>query len=251
MSYKNNFLIERSGPRHFFRLMLLKLLLKSSLAKGRILDAGCGDGALTLKLAKAGFQVYGVDASQQWCDTLRQKIKDSPLEKRINVFCSRLEDVEFAPGFFDAVVSGEVLEHLQDDCAALDKFHYLLKEKGVLIVSIPLVNKGWDMGDEMGGHVRLYVLKDFLSILKQAGFKVNKVLAWAFPFTWIYNKFVFRKWANQIRCTEDEIKNPRHLITMIGKNNLVSLILGLIFLVDILFTPPDLGIGVIVKASKL
>jgi 2-polyprenyl-3-methyl-5-hydroxy-6-metoxy-1,4-benzoquinol methylase len=240
----------RSGPMHFFRLALVENLLKNTLRQGTVLDAGCGDGSLSIRLARKGFFVYAVDAAKEWCDTLRSRLTSLDLKDKIKVFCSPLEKFDFNPGFFDAVVCGEVLEHIDNDVEILNKFYSLLKEKGNLILSVPLVNKGWGMDDAMAGHMRLYDLRDLISILEGVGFKVDKVLGWGFPFTKLYHKFIFLAWANMAK-SEDEIRKPKHLMTRVGKSNLVSVILGFIFFIDILFTPPAKGIGVILRAKKV
>ena len=219
----------RSGPRHFFRLTIIERFLKESLNKGTVLDAGCGDGSLSIRMAKKGFFVYAVDGSQEWCNVFKGRLKSRVIKERIKIFCTTLDKIGFNPGLFDAVVCSELLEHTENDVETLTNFYSLLKKDGILILSLPLANKGWDIWDTIAGHVRLYILQDLISVLENIGFKIVKVLGWGYPFTKLYNKFIFTKWANKAKA-EDEIKKPKHFITHIGKSYLVSIVLSVIFL---------------------
>lgn len=240
----------RSGPRHFFRLNIMKWLLSKNLKSGRILDAGSGDGSLSIQLAKKGFNLYAVEPSREWRDIFKTRLRRTGLEKNIKIFHSPLEKINFPAESFDAIVCGEVLEHMDNDKEALQCFHSLLKKGGILILSVPLVNKGWDMSDEIGGHKRLYVFQELVSLLKASGFKTEKTIGWGYPFTKLYNKFIFVNWARNLK-SEEEIRRPKMLTTRIGKNSLVSILLGLIFLIDVFFTPPDKAIGIALRAKKL
>ncbi|MDJ0848854.1 MAG: methyltransferase domain-containing protein [Myxococcota bacterium] len=76
----------------------------------RVLDLGCGDGALTEKLVEAGCIVTGVDASAEQVEAARARGLDA-----------RVEQVEHLPfdGGFDAVFSNAVLHWVHDQHAAL------------------------------------------------------------------------------------------------------------------------------------
>lgn len=240
----------RSGPRHFFRINLIRILLKNSLKNGTILDAGSGDGSLSIRLAKDGFFIRAVDNSEEWCGIFEQRLKDAPFKDKITIHCRGVEEIKFKPGYFDAVICGELLEHVNDDVKTLSDYYSFLKKKGILIISVPLANKEWDVSDSQGGHLRLYELTNLTDILEKAGFKIISIFGWGYPFAKIYNKLVFARWARKVKKTEAEIMKPRHLMTHIGKNQIVSFILSIFFFIDIIFTPGKKAIGVIIKARK-
>lgn len=87
---------------------------------------------------------------------------------------------------FDFVVCGDILEHLQDPWAVLQKLHRALKPRGTLIVSIPnirywrilrdLVFLGrWeytDAGIFDSTHLRFFTRRSFLAMVRGAGFDV-------------------------------------------------------------------------------
>lgn len=238
----------RSGPRHFFRLTLIRMLLKTSLKQGTILDAGSGDGSLSLQLATQGFSVCSVEPDEKWCAIFSRRLEKSKFKNRIRIVCSCLENASFSPGSFDAIVCGEVLEHLDNDLEAIKKFHSLLKKDGVLILTVPLEGKGWDAWDDISGHLRLYDFSALSAMLVSAGFSLEKVLSWGYPFAKFYHRHVFLRWGNRVK-TEEEIIRTRRLSTRIGKSFAAS-VLGIIFFIDLFFTSADKGIGVIIKARK-
>ncbi|MCF7870427.1 MAG: class I SAM-dependent methyltransferase [Candidatus Omnitrophica bacterium] len=76
----------------------------------------------------------------------------------------------YPDSFFDAVILGEVIEHLVYDYDALLNIRRVLKNDGVLILSIPFLN------DSEPTHIRIYnkiIIKRFLSIV---GFSVDNIL---------------------------------------------------------------------------
>ena len=241
---------ERSGPMHFFRQALMDLLMETYPRGGKVLDAGCGDGSLSVRLAKKGLSVYGVDCAEHWCDSARKRVSTLHRGEKIEIICSSLEAVDFSPGFFDTIVCGEVLEHLHNDREIINKFHRLLKKGGTLLISVPLAAKGFDASDVMVGHVRLYEYPALRGMLSDIGFRVEKVLGWGYPFAKMYHRFIFLKWAQKFK-TENEIRDPTHVVTSLGKSHLVSVFAGMLFFIDIVFTPAHKGTGIVLRARKL
>ncbi len=87
----------------------------------RILDLGCGDGALTEKLAAAGCDVVGADASAELVNAARSRGLDVRL---ING-----EALDF-DGEFDAVFSNAALHWMLQPDAVIDGVHRALKPGG-------------------------------------------------------------------------------------------------------------------------
>ena len=84
----------------------------------RVLEVGCGSGALARALVESGHEVTAIDP----------KAPDGPPFLRVT-----LEELE-TPDRFDAVVAAASLHHLHDLPAALDKIRRLLVPGGALIV---------------------------------------------------------------------------------------------------------------------
>ena len=84
---------------------------------------------------------------------------------------------------FDMVVLSEVLEHLDDDAAALDRCFSLARPGGRLLVTVPAHPELWTDMDALIGHRRRYTREALVARLEEAGFDVERVLTWGFPLT--------------------------------------------------------------------
>ncbi len=92
----------------------------------RILDLGCGQGELSLELAKRGHQVTAVDSVQP----------ELPLDNFVQ--WDIREGVPFDQGTqFDVIILADVLEHLDDPRALLMQAKKFLAPHGRLLVSLP------------------------------------------------------------------------------------------------------------------
>jgi SAM-dependent methyltransferase len=75
-----------------------------------VLDLGCGPQS-PVGHCKNLKRTVGVEAFQPYFELARQRQTHSEL------ICSRIEDLQFAPGSFDAVVMIEVIEHMPEEAA--------------------------------------------------------------------------------------------------------------------------------------
>lgn len=97
-------------------------------AKGsRILDVGVGLGRLLEPLTE--YERYGVDISLDYLTIAKQR--------GIEVALAKIEELPYAPGFFDAIVVCDVLEHVFDLNFCCEKILSCLRPGGVLIVRVP------------------------------------------------------------------------------------------------------------------
>ena len=100
----------------------------------RVLDAGCGEGYLSRKLAASGAAVTGVDFSKRMLDFARERTDPRLGIRYLHGNCEDMHSL--GAGSFDVVVSNVVLQDLADFEAALGSMHFVLVEKGVLVFSI-------------------------------------------------------------------------------------------------------------------
>ena len=94
----------------------------------RVLDLGCGDGALTARITEAlpEGEVIGIDASQGTIEVALQKKRDNLGYLRMDI-----DDLSL-PGQFDVVFSNATLHWVRDHNRLLANVRMSLKEKGVL-----------------------------------------------------------------------------------------------------------------------
>lgn len=75
---------------------------------------------------------------------------------------------------YDTVISSNVLEHIQNDTAALLNINKILKEDGILILLTPAGQFLFSNLDRNVGHYRRYSKTEVKNKLETAGFTVEK-----------------------------------------------------------------------------
>jgi len=127
------------APSRRLRLALADEVLSAEAGEGplRVLDAGCGDGLLTLALAKrhADWALLGVDRREDLLTGARSRAAARSLG---NV---RFEPADLTRPLpeagFDAVVALECLHEIPDDAAALRSMAGALAPGGLLALQVP------------------------------------------------------------------------------------------------------------------
>jgi 2-polyprenyl-3-methyl-5-hydroxy-6-metoxy-1,4-benzoquinol methylase len=119
----------------------------------RILNAGCGSGELSLRLAAAGHTVVGIDPEPRYVELARQNAAQSELDCSFEV--SFIEDYRGGQDF-DCAVATDVLEHIEDDRTAFDRLVRQVRPGGLVLVTVPAGNWLFGYHDEVLGHYRRY-----------------------------------------------------------------------------------------------
>lgn len=147
----------------------------------RILDVGCGEGAFGGFLKEEfGAEVWGVEYE---ADRAASAVKR--LDKVLVGDVAALMD-QLPNGYFDLIVCNDVLEHLTDPYAVLEKFKAKLSEDGCVVSSIPniryfrnffdlLFRKEWkyaDHGVMDFTHFRFFTGKSIKRMYQEAGYEV-------------------------------------------------------------------------------
>ena len=114
-------------PRFRWAVRQLRRLSRGA----RVLDAGCGEGAVLWAARQLGFDPHGCDLAEPAVRLARGLVATE------NVHVGTIDDLPDASGSFDAVIALEVLEHLPDPRAFLERAAALLKPSGTLLLSMP------------------------------------------------------------------------------------------------------------------
>jgi len=132
----------------------------------RILDVGCGTGLNMKYLAQYG-AVTGVDLSSTALQFSRQRGETRLIKAPI-------EHLPFAENTFDLVTALDIIEHLDDDWAALREIARVLKPGGRAVVLVPAYMFLWSLQDEISSHRRRYVLKQLRAVVAASGLTVER-----------------------------------------------------------------------------
>ncbi len=201
-----------------------------------ILNAGCGSGELSLQLAAAGHQVLGIDPSSDYIELARRNAEDASIDL-CSFLVSSIEDFA-ADDVFDCVVATDVLEHIEDDCAAFEKLAGLVKPGGILLITVPAGQWLYGFHDEALGHYRRYSRKQ-LTRLVSPFCRIESLRYFGFslmPVCYLYSKLLRQPYP--VGASGDASKNP-----------LVAFTLRMMLQLDRLL-PMPLGTSLILKATR-
>jgi 2-polyprenyl-3-methyl-5-hydroxy-6-metoxy-1,4-benzoquinol methylase len=131
---------EKSYYKFFYNLI-------GNIYSQRILEIGCGQGWLSMKLAKEGAIIHGIDISGE---TIKTANSDAERQGIQNAMFSKMsiEDLKFEENIFDIVIGSAILHHT-DIHRSIENIHKVLKPGGRAIFVEPLneniVLKIWRM----------------------------------------------------------------------------------------------------------
>lgn len=138
---------------------------------GRLLDLGCWVGFLLAEARDRGWQGTGVEPSSWAASHAREELG-------LDVVRGDVTDAPLPEGEFSAVVMADVLEHLLDPGAALDRVARLLAPGGVLVLVLP--DAGSRVARVLGArwwsviptHVQYFTRRSCVGLLERSGWRV-------------------------------------------------------------------------------
>ncbi len=104
----------------------------------RVLDLGCGTGALTLRAARRGAKVKGIDVNSQMLEIAAQRAREAGLAERVDLVEMGVAELDGEePQSYDAVMSGLCFSELSEDelAYALKQVGRILRPGGLLLVA--------------------------------------------------------------------------------------------------------------------
>lgn len=161
----------------------LDLLNRIPVTSTRVLEIGCGSGRLgqAFKARVPGSRYYGVEVVAAVAKQARPLL-DGIVCLDIEQDVSRVEELA---NTFDALVFGDVLEHLQDPWRVLRELRAVVEPNGVCVACIPnvahwsllaeLLKGKWNYADQGlldRTHLRFFTLDSAAAMLEQAGWTV-------------------------------------------------------------------------------
>jgi SAM-dependent methyltransferase len=129
-----------------------------------LLDYGCGTG-FNLRFLAAYGDVTGADVADETMGEFRRADEFPRLDLRA--------DTSAQHGRFDVVVALDVLEHCDDDAAALVAMQRFLAPQGQLVLTVPAYAWLWSGEDVVSRHRRRYTMASLLEVCRRGGLVVR------------------------------------------------------------------------------
>jgi len=153
------------------RLALAALQSHGVAPPAAIIDAGCGWGTNLTALEATGYRVRGLDISRRMLERL-----DRPDRTLIEADLTKPLPPEAEPA--DGLLALDVIEHIDDDRAAVGRLGQLVRPGGVVIVSVPALPDLYSRYDEIQGHRRRYVPERLQAAFAGTGLPIEKIFWW-------------------------------------------------------------------------
>ena len=115
----------------------MQILKKENLRPRTAVDLACGTGSVTQILAQRGFDVTGVDMSEEMLTEAFQKVQD--MEQPPRFICQKLQELYLPRGVDMAVCALDSLDYITnpDDCAeAIRRTYKVLNPGGIFIFDV-------------------------------------------------------------------------------------------------------------------
>ncbi len=123
----------------------------------RVLEVGAGLGETTRQLCTGQHREWlCLEPDPEFCDTIRAKAASGELPGCCSICNGTTEALQGKHRYFDTILYVDVLEHIQDDCAELQRAAHLLTDQGRIIILAPAHSFLFSPFDHQIGHYRRY-----------------------------------------------------------------------------------------------
>lgn len=135
--------------------------------KSRIIDLGCGTG-ITLECLQNFGNTYGLDHSETALNFSRARGHRRLVQADIY-------NLPFPANSFDLAIISDFLEHLDDDYKALAEVTRIMKQEGLLYISVPALNLLWGTQDSLAHHKRRYSISRLRQLMVRNKLEIVKI----------------------------------------------------------------------------
>lgn len=184
---KYQFEVDLADPNNAHSL--LHALVAGSGRRGmEILEIGCSSGYVGATLAAKGHRVTGVEPDPAAADAARSVLAEVHNDTADGFFDAHPDRR------FDAVLFGDVLEHIADPASTLRRCVAHLAEQGFVAISLPCITHGsiramlldgrWDYADYGlldRTHLRFFSREGMAALLADGGLQITRLLGTTMP----------------------------------------------------------------------
>jgi glycosyltransferase involved in cell wall biosynthesis len=142
----------------------------------RVLEIGAGMGNISRQLCPGRKLYIATDLDPEYLEQLKARFRHRPAVRvsRLDAACP--EDFRPFENQLETVVCLNVLEHIQDDAAALESIRTILRPGGRLILLVPNGPEIFGTLDESLGHYRRYTREGLAALLGRTGYEIEEML---------------------------------------------------------------------------
>jgi SAM-dependent methyltransferase len=161
--------IERGAPNYN---AWLGKRLRVHLGK-RVLEVGAGIGTITREILPGCEFVIALEAEELYARHLDEAFRGDP---RVRTTHSKVEDTnwaQLATERLDSVLLSNVLEHIEDDAAAVRNFREALPLGGNIVILVPALPFLFGTLDTAVGHYRRYMPASLRTVIEENGFRIE------------------------------------------------------------------------------
>lgn len=203
-----------------------------------VLDVGCGIGDLLLSFLDRGAAAEGTDVAQFALKVAKRRLSHADLVQ------SDARWLPFREGHYSVVVCSEVLEHVKNHAKIAEEINRILAPGGIAVLTVPHGEQHWTWEDRVDGHLRRYTKKQFVDLMRGAGFDIEEIKCWGFPLAVLFRKTISTPLYNRgFHESKSGVKNSPIFRWLLR-------IIVILFRVDDLFHESQLGLGIVAKLRK-
>ena len=153
-------------PKHIYQRARFNWFM-DRICGEKFLDVGCAGGLGLFLAAEKDFikELHGVDKNPESIKEAKLRLRKY-VDKKFVLRAGKAEKLEKENGYFDCVMCGETLEHLNNDKMAMAELSRVTNPGGIILISVP------DRGHTSIQHVRLYNKLSLRKLITDSGCKV-------------------------------------------------------------------------------
>ena len=134
------------------------LLAENGVGEGILLDLACGTGTLSLMLAEKGYDVVGVDGSEEMLTQAQEKKMETGAD--VIFLCQRMEELDLFGTINAAVSTLDSINHVTDEETVKEIFRRVslfMEDKGIFVFD---VNTPYKHREVLGDNTFIYDLDE-------------------------------------------------------------------------------------------
>jgi len=203
---------------------------------GDVLEIGSGIGNLSRFIVRDARTAFLTDVEPEYVGALRREF--GSLGDRVRVETWNLDTPPpptLAGQLFDTIVAVNVIEHIRNDVEAVQRLSALLRPGGTLLIYVPAGPLVFGSLDVALGHYRRYSRSSLARLIQQSGLEMT-------PPRYM-NRLGLVGWFFSGRVLKRRVLSAV-MVTLFEQ------VVGIARVIDAIFAPLPLGLGLVARARK-